>query len=96
MTLEFSHHIMLCCLIAFNVLSSLFQNGNLLTIFQLCKDILKTYAEASSSSLSRVDTALFIRYLSLAEQVLNWNFVSGNHILQFSLLPLEYHFVLLK
>eukprot|EP00795_Rhopilema_esculentum_P017243 gene17243-8804_t len=49
-----------------------FENGNLLTIFQLCKDILKTYAEASSASLSRVDTALFIRYLSLAEQLLRF------------------------
>jgi len=55
-----------------------FENSNLLTIFLLCKNVLKNLADGDSGSFSRTDTALFIRYLSLAEQVLNWNFLSGN------------------
>ena len=57
------------------------QDGNLLTVFLLSTEILKKYGDDVSTSLSRIDTAIFIRYLSLAEQVLSWNFLTGNHIL---------------
>ncbi len=61
--------------------NSIFQKDNLLTILLLAIEVLRKFEENLTASFSRADLALCIRYLSLVEQVLNWNFLSGNHIL---------------
>lgn len=55
-----------------------FEEKDLLNIFVLTVQTLQKFMNVEMSGLSRQDIAVFIRYLSLAEQVLHWEFMSGH------------------
>lgn len=53
-----------------------FEEKDLLNIFVLTIQILQKYITASLPGLARQDIAIFVRYLSLAEQILHWEFMT--------------------
>lgn len=55
-----------------------FEEKDLLNIFMLTIQTLNKYIDVSIGSLSRQDVAIFMRYLSLAEQIFHWEFNHGN------------------
>ena len=54
-----------------------FEEKDLLHIFMLTVQILQKYMNINISSLSRPELATFVRFLSLAEQILHWEFSNG-------------------
>ena len=55
-----------------------FEEKDLLQIFMLTIQTLQRYMDVRIGSLSRQEIATFNRYLSLAEQIFHWEFMSGN------------------
>ncbi|XP_066917411.1 exportin-4-like isoform X2 [Clytia hemisphaerica] len=58
-----------------------FEEKDLLNLFILTINALQKYTSAPISSLGREDIAILNRYLSLAEQIFLWEFMSGNPLL---------------
>lgn len=57
------------------------QEKDLLNLFILTINSLQRFSESQMSAFSREDVAILNRFLSLAEQIFLWEFMSGNHIL---------------